>query len=77
MNISAITYFGNKIDPFSMKNSFEAAKLEPEPIFEKTINDIKANHLKIITSIEMNLSAITSKKPSSSSKHLNPISCHG
>ena len=53
-----------------MNNSFEAAKFEPEPTFEKTINDIKSNHLKSITSIDMNISAITSNKTSSSSEHL-------
>ena len=44
--------------------------IEPETTFEKTINDIKSNYLKSITSIEMNVSAITSNKPSLSSEHL-------
>ena len=45
-------------------------KIEPEPTFEKSINEIKANHLKSIASIDMNVSAITSNKPSLSSEHL-------
>ena len=53
-----------------MNNIFEAAKSEPEPEFEKTINEIKANNLKSITSIIMNISAITSNKPYFSSEHL-------
>ena len=37
----------------------EAEKFEPGPTFEKTINEIKDNHMKIITSAAMNLSDIT------------------
>ena len=59
-NISAITSFDKNFDPLSMKNSFEAAKFEPEPTFEKTINDSKDNHLKSIVSDARNISAITS-----------------
>ena len=55
-----------------MKNSFEAEKIEPKQTFEKTINGIKANHLKSITSIDINVSAITSNKTSLSSEHLKP-----
>ena len=40
------------------------------PVFGKTINEIKSNHLKCITSIDMKVSDITSNKPSSSSEHL-------
>ena len=72
MDISAINLFDNHIEPLSMKNSFEAEKLGHEPIFENNINEIKYNHLKSITSIDMNLSDITSNKPSSSSEHLKP-----
>ena len=53
-----------------MNGSFEAENFEPEPIFENTINDIKANHFKIITFVDMNISAITSNKPSSYYEHL-------
>ena len=42
-----------------MNNSFEEEKIEPEPAFEKTINEIKDNHLKSIASADMNLSYIT------------------
>ena len=41
-------------------NSIILAKLKPEPTFENTINDIKDNHHKIVSSSAMNLSAITS-----------------
>ena len=53
-----------------MNNIFEAATFKPEPTFEKTINDIKADNLKSITSIDMNVSAITLNKPYSYSEHL-------
>ena len=43
-----------------MNSSIELAKFEPVPIFEKNINDIKDNHLKIIASSAMNLPDITS-----------------
>ena len=71
-NPSAITYFDKNSDPICINNSFESEKFEPEPTFEKTINDIKSNNLKIITSIYMNVSPITYKKPSSSYEHLKP-----
>ena len=70
MNISSITYFDEKIDTICINNSFEAEKSEPEPIFENTINEIKSNHLESVTSIGMNVSAITSDKPSASYEHL-------
>ena len=54
MNVSDITSFDRKMDLLSMNNSFEAAKFEPEPTFENTINEIKASHFKSITSIDMN-----------------------
>ena len=55
MNLSDITSFEGKVDPLSMNNIFEASKFEPEPKFEKTINEIKANNQKSIISIEMNV----------------------
>ena len=70
MNISYITSFDDNFKQLSMNNIIEAEKFEPEPTFENTINEIKFNHLKVITSIDMNVSAITSNKPSSSSEHL-------
>ena len=69
-NPSDITSSEETFDPFCINNSFESAKFEPEPTFENTINEIKANRLKNITSIEMNVSAITPNKPYSSSEHI-------
>ena len=60
MNPSAITSFDNNFDQISINSSSEAAKFAPDPTFEKTINDIKDNHLKIFTSDVTNVSAITS-----------------
>ena len=62
MNLSAITLFGDILEQLSMNSIIEVAKLKPEPTFEKTNNEIKDNHLKNITSIDMNVSSITSKK---------------
>ena len=53
------TSFYNNFDQLSMNNSFKASKVEPEPTFENTINEIKDNHMKSITSAAMNISAIT------------------
>ena len=52
-----------------MNRIVELEKFEPESTFENTINEIKSNCLQIITSIDMNLSDITSNKPSLSSEH--------
>ena len=76
-NPSDITSIEDYFDQLCINNRFESEKFEQEPTFEKTINDIKANHLKSITSIGINISAITSDKTSLSSEHLNTISCHG
>ena len=54
------TSFDNNFEQLSINNSFEAAKLETGPTFENNINEIKDNHLKIIISAAMNLSAIIS-----------------
>ena len=59
----AITLFDNNFDPLCMKNSFGAETSKQKPTLEKTVNDIKSNNLKSITSIEINVSAITSKNP--------------
>ena len=62
-HISKISaYFDENFYHLSMNNIIESEKFEPEPIFEKTINEIKDIHLKSITSIAMNISDITSKK---------------
>ena len=47
MNLSAITLFDENSKHISMNIRIEVAKLEPEPTFEMTINDIKANNLKV------------------------------
>ena len=39
-----------------MNKRIEAEKLERETTFEKNIYEIKSDHLKIITSLDMNLS---------------------
>ena len=51
--------FDDNFYQLSMNNRIKAAKFEPEPTFENTINDIKDNHLKIIASATINISAIT------------------
>ena len=70
MNLSTIISFGDIFEQLSMNIIIESAKLEPETIFENTISDIKANHLKSITSINMNVSAITPNKPSLYYEHI-------
>ena len=70
MKLSTIPSFEENFEQLSMNSRIEEAKFEPKPTFEKTINDIKANNLKSITSIDMNVSAITPNKPYSSPEHL-------
>ena len=70
MNLSAITLFNKNLEQLSMNSTIEVAKFKPEPTFEKTTNGIKDNHLKNITSIDMNVSSITSNKHFLSSEHL-------
>ena len=53
-----------------MNSKFESEKFNIEPIFDKTLNDIKGQHLKIITSIDMTALAIASNKSSLSCEHL-------
>ena len=52
------TSFDDNFDPPSMNIRIEVEKYEPETRFENTINEIKDNHLKIIASTTMNISAI-------------------
>ena len=59
MNLSAITLFGENIEQIIMNRIIEVVKIKPEPTFEKTTNYIKENHLKSISSADMNLSSIT------------------
>ena len=70
MNLSAINLFGNNFKQISMNIRFEVENFEPEPTFENTINEIKANHLEIITSIDINVSAVTFITPYSYSGYL-------
>ena len=70
INPSAIISFDGNFDPLCIDNSFKAAKFGTEPTFENTINDIESNHLKSITYIDINVSAITMNKLSSYSEHL-------
>ena len=67
-NISAS--LDNNFEHISVNSRIEATKFEPETTFEITINNVKYNRLKIITSIDMNLSDITSKKRSLFYEHL-------
>ena len=57
-NISVITSFDENFEQLSMNIIMKIAKFEPEPTFENTINEIRANHLKNITSIGTNVSYI-------------------
>ena len=59
MNLSAISLSGENFKHLSMNSSIDTEKFEPEPIFSKTTNEIKDNHLKSIVFATMNLSAIT------------------
>ena len=59
MNISAIISFGNSFDPLSMNIIIEVEKFEHGLNFENTIDEIKDENLKITTSIDINVSAIT------------------
>ena len=70
MNLSAITLTDKNLEQLSMNRIIEAAKFKPEPTFENTINEIKANHLKSLYSLDMNISTITYNEPYSSSEHL-------
>ena len=70
VNLPAITSFDENFEQLSMNRRIELAKFEPEPIFRNTINEIKANHLKSITYIDMSVSAITLDKPSYPSEHI-------
>ena len=54
----------------SVNNKIEAAKFEPETEIEKKIDDIKADHMKNIYSLDMKILDIGSTKTSSSSELL-------
>ena len=63
MNVVAITLFGDNFEHIIMNSRIEVEKFDPEPPLENTIDEIKANHLKIITFVDKNVSAITLKNP--------------
>ena len=54
-----------------MNRRIEVTNFEPETIFDKNIDEIKAGHTKTINSLDMNILDITSNKPSLFSEHLN------
>ena len=54
-----------------MSSIIEATKFEPETTFENNIDDIKFDHVKIIISLEINLSDTTGKKPSLYYEHIS------
>ena len=59
--ISTITKSSDKnLDQLSINNSFEAETFKLDPKFEKTIDKIKDNYLKSVSSNTTNPSAITS-----------------
>ena len=69
--------FNKNFEQLSINSRNEVSNFETEPTFENTINEIKANHLKSITSINMNVSSITPKTLSSSYENIksNLVSC--
>ena len=60
MNLSVISPFEKTFKQLSMNISIEVSTLKPKTTFKNTINEIKYNHLKIIVSVAMNISDITS-----------------
>ena len=77
MNLSGISLFNKNIEQFSMNRKIDVSIFEPEPTFEKTIDEIKYIHLKSITNIIMNVLHILQTNPLHLLKSLNPISYHG
>ena len=76
-NTSAITSFDEDFYRLCMNSSFEAAKFEPEPTFEKNINDIKYNHSKVSTSLTWMYQLSLWTKPLRLLNIKNKISCYG
>ena len=58
--------------------NIEAVKSEPEATFEMKLDQLKADHMKTIGSLDMEVLAIESNKPSSSFEKYPLISsnCH-
>ena len=65
------TSFENNFEQINVNSIIEAKQFEPETAFERNIDKIKYDHVKIITSHEMNLLDITSNKPYLCFEHLN------
>ena len=59
INVPAIMLIDNNLKLLSMNSIIKVVIFEPEPIFEGTTNEIKANHLKSTTFIDMNVFTIT------------------
>ena len=71
-NLYKITkYFNENFEQISINSIIEVKKFEPGTTFEKNIDKTKANHMKIITALYMNIKDINSDKPSFPSEHLN------
>ena len=71
-NLSKISSsFDNKFEQIGVNCRIEATKFEPEATFKNNIDDVKVYHVKSMTSLDINISAITSNKPSLFSEHLN------
>ena len=66
--------FEERFDQISMNIIIKAEKYEPKTTFENNIDEIKYYHMKIITSVYIHISAITSNKPFLSSEHINAYS---
>ena len=72
MHLTKLTeYFEGKFEQICMNSRIKTSKFEPNTTFENNIYEIKADHKKIIASLDMNVSSITPNKPSSSFEHLN------
>ena len=58
--VKITTAFENKFEGISVSSIIKITKFEPGTAFEKNIYYIKADLVKIITSLDMNLLSITS-----------------
>ena len=52
------TSFDKKFEQISLNIRVEDTKSKPETTFEKNIDEIKADHKKMITSLDMNILSI-------------------
>ena len=64
-------YFKENLEQISINSIIEVKKFEPGTTFAKNIDKTKADRMKIITALYMNIQAINSDKPSFPSEHLN------